>query len=151
MDDSRAPLRQWIGSLGVIGNCLLRGSCYFFASEVQCLVSYCHALSFHTSRQSSPLLVSRRPEIPPGCVGPCARECARSSRRGGVKIDGAKVHQLGAQAHCHTVAESILWTKLCGVQFATEVAATVSLDEVLKGFKKAYGCSQGRRRYPLWQ
>ena len=35
-----------------------------------------------------------------------------------------------------TVAESILWTKLRGVQFATEVAATVSLEEVPKGFKK---------------
>ena len=35
-----------------------------------------------------------------------------------------------------TVAESILWTKLCGVQFTAEVAATVSLEEVPKGFKK---------------
>ena len=35
-----------------------------------------------------------------------------------------------------TVAESILWTKLCGVQFATEVAATVSLEEISKGYKK---------------
>ena len=31
------------------------------------------------------------------------------------------------------VAESILWTKLCGVQFTAEVAATVSLEEVTKG------------------
>ena len=35
-----------------------------------------------------------------------------------------------------TVAESILWTKLCGVQFTAEVAATVSLEGVPKGFKK---------------
>ena len=31
-----------------------------------------------------------------------------------------------------TVAESILWTELCGVQFATEVAATASMEEVPK-------------------
>ena len=48
-------------------------------------------LNFHTSRQLSPLLVSRRPENAPGGVGPCARKCARSSRRGGVEIDGAQV------------------------------------------------------------
>ena len=35
-----------------------------------------------------------------------------------------------------TVAESILWTELCGVRFATEVAATVSLEEVTKGRSK---------------
>ena len=34
------------------------------------------------------------------------------------------------------VAESIRWAKLCGVQLAAEVAATVSLEEVPKGFKK---------------
>ena len=30
-----------------------------------------------------------------------------------------------------TIAESILWTKLCGVKFTAEVAATVSLEEAL--------------------
>ena len=35
-----------------------------------------------------------------------------------------------------TVAESVLWTRLCGVQFATEVAAPSSLEEVPRGFKK---------------
>ena len=48
-------------------------------------------LDFHKSLQFSPLLVSRRPENAPGGVGPCARRCARSSRRGGVEIDGAQV------------------------------------------------------------
>ena len=48
-------------------------------------------LDFHISLQFSPLLVSRRPENAPGGVGPCARRCARSSRRGGVEIDGAQV------------------------------------------------------------
>ena len=32
-----------------------------------------------------------------------------------------------------TVAESILWTGLCGLQFTAEVAATVSLEEVTRG------------------
>ena len=44
------------------------------------------------SLQSPPLLVSRRPESPPEGVGPCAKQCARSSRRCGVGINGAKVH-----------------------------------------------------------
>ena len=35
-----------------------------------------------------------------------------------------------------TVAESILWTELRGVRFATEVAATVSLEEITKGFSR---------------
>jgi hypothetical protein len=35
-----------------------------------------------------------------------------------------------------TVAVSILWTELCGLQFTAEVAATVSLEEVTKGFPK---------------
>ena len=48
-------------------------------------------LDFYISLQFSPLLVSRRPENAPGGVGPCARRCARSSRRGGVEIDGAQV------------------------------------------------------------
>ena len=48
-------------------------------------------LNFHTSRQLSPLSESRRPENAPGGVGPCARRFARSSRRGGVEIDGAQV------------------------------------------------------------
>ena len=48
-------------------------------------------LNFHTSRKLSPLSESRRPESAPGGVGPCARRCARSSRRGGVEIDGAQV------------------------------------------------------------
>ena len=48
-------------------------------------------LNFHTSLQFPPPLVSRRPEKNPGGVGPCARQFARSSRRGGVKIDGAQV------------------------------------------------------------
>ena len=43
------------------------------------------------SLQFSPLLVSRRPGNAPGGVRPCARRCARSSRRGGVEIDGAQV------------------------------------------------------------
>ena len=43
------------------------------------------------SLQFSPLMVSRRPGNAPGGVGPCARRCARSSRRGGVEIDGAQV------------------------------------------------------------
>ena len=48
-------------------------------------------LGFNMSLQFSPLLVSRRPGNAPGGVGPCARRCARSSRRGGVEIDGAQV------------------------------------------------------------
>ena len=48
-------------------------------------------LGFYISPQFSPLLVSRRPGKAPGGVGPCARRCARSSRRGGVEIDGAQV------------------------------------------------------------
>ena len=48
-------------------------------------------LDFHISLQFSPLLVSRRPGNAPGGAGPCARRCARSSRRGGVEIDGAQV------------------------------------------------------------
>ena len=48
-------------------------------------------LDFHISLQFSPLLVSRRPKKKSGGVGPCARWCARSSRRGGVEIDGAQV------------------------------------------------------------
>ena len=48
-------------------------------------------LGFYISLQFSPLLVSRRPGNAPGGVGPCARRCARSSRRGGVEIDGAQV------------------------------------------------------------
>ena len=48
-------------------------------------------LDFDMSLQFSPLLVSRRPGNAPGGVGPCARRCARSSRRGGVEIDGAQV------------------------------------------------------------
>ena len=35
-----------------------------------------------------------------------------------------------------TVAESLLWIELCGPQFATEVAAMVSLEEVSKGNSK---------------
>ena len=41
-----------------------------------------------------------------------------------------------------TVAESILWTELCGVQFTAEVAATVSLEEVTKGFSKLAGVAK---------
>ena len=48
-------------------------------------------LGLYISLQFSPLLVSRRPGNAPGGVGPCARRCARSSRRGGVEIDGAQV------------------------------------------------------------
>ena len=40
-----------------------------FASEIQCLVPYNHALNFHTSVQSYPQLVSRRPEILQGAWG----------------------------------------------------------------------------------
>ena len=35
-----------------------------------------------------------------------------------------------------TVAESVLWTGLCGMRFVTEVAATVSLEEVIEGRSK---------------
>ena len=35
-----------------------------------------------------------------------------------------------------TVAECALWAALCGPQFAAQVAAVVSLEEVLKGRKK---------------
>ena len=41
-----------------------------------------------------------------------------------------------------TVAESILWTELCGVQFTAEVAATVSLEDVTKGFSKLAGVAK---------
>ena len=41
-----------------------------------------------------------------------------------------------------TVAESILWTELCGVRFAAEVAATVSLEEVTKGLSKLAGVAK---------
>ena len=100
MDDPRCSLRQWTGSLGYIGNGLLRGSCQLFASGVQCLVSWNGALYFHTSRQPFPPPVSRQSESPPGDVGPCARRCARSSRRGGVEIDGAKrISDLRADTH----------------------------------------------------
>ena len=34
-----------------------------------------------------------------------------------------------------TVAESVLWIELYGLRFAAEVAATVSLEEVPRGFK----------------
>ena len=81
----------WTVRLGYRGSGLLRGSCQMLATGVQCPVSYCHALDFHTSLQPSPLLVSRRPKTPPEGVGPCSRRSARSSRRGGVEIDGAKV------------------------------------------------------------
>ena len=48
-------------------------------------------LGFNISLQLSPQMVSRRPGNALGGVGPCARRCARSSRRGGVGIDGAQV------------------------------------------------------------
>ena len=51
------------------------------------------------------------------------------------KLTELKFINLGPK-RTFTVAESILWTKLCGVQFTAEVAATVSLEEVPKGFKK---------------
>ena len=68
-------------------------------------MSYYHALDFHAFLQSSPLLVSRRPKKTPGGVGPCSRRFSRSSRRGGVEIDGAKSAEAPAQAaesgHAH--------------------------------------------------
>ena len=47
-------------------------------------------------------------------------------------MTGLKPINLGPK-RTFTVAESILWTKLCGLRFAAEVAATVSLEEVTKG------------------
>ena len=35
-----------------------------------------------------------------------------------------------------TVADSLLWIELCGLRFAAEVAATVSLEEVPRGLSK---------------
>ena len=35
-----------------------------------------------------------------------------------------------------TVAESLLWIALCGLRFDADVAAMVSLEEVLKGLSK---------------
>ena len=35
-----------------------------------------------------------------------------------------------------TVAESLLWIELCGLRFAAEVAAMVSLEEIVKGKSK---------------
>ena len=67
----------------------------------------------------SPLWVYRRPDNDPGGVGPCLGRCARSSRRGGVEIDGA---------------ETVLWTCLFGLQLAAQVAEVVSLEDIFKGF-----------------
>ena len=86
-------------------------------------------LDFYISLQFFPLLVSRRPENAPGGVGPSARRCARSSRRGGVEIDGAQVprrsrrrreRQTGpTAAPCTTITADLL-LPLC-MQFAVSM------------------------------
>ena len=48
-----------------------------------------------------------------------------------------------------TVAESLLWYELCGLRFAADVAATVSLEEVPKGLSKLAAVKKSHHRHPL--
>ena len=50
-----------------------------------------------------------------------------------------------------TVAESLLWIELCGLRFAAEVAATVSLEEVPKGLSKLAAVAKDAAASPLRQ
>jgi hypothetical protein len=64
------------------------------------------------------------------------------------KLDALNSIYLGGKRSL-TAGESFLWTELCGVRSSAQVAAAVSLEATAKGFLKARGCNQGRRRHPL--
>ena len=115
-----------------MGNGLLRGPCQLLASEIQYLVPYKTTLNFHKSLQSYPLLVSRRPEILQDAWGLVPGGSRVLLVEAESKLTELKPVNSGPK-RTFTVAESVLWTKLCRVQFAAEVAATVSLEEVTKG------------------
>ena len=104
------------------------------------------------SLQFSPQMVSRRPGNAPGGVGPCARRCARSSRRGGVEIDGAQVprrsrrrrkRQTGpTAAPCTTITADLL-LPLC-------MQVAVSMEKLPGTCFEGGGANELELRRSLW-